>query len=161
MQTPATTSLETQPSPPIHVSCTDRRRFTPRSFLKKHGSIHEFDASAVTHAKKKQGATFSEHAVQRARQRRITHRHVDACRAMGTVEFEQGFKGVRVLHRYHGLCVVSCARTGHVITQWWENEDEAEEAAFAKNAKPTRHAHVRAMRQAEKQAFYHGEATVC
>ena len=143
---------------PLVINVTSKQRLPPaaRAYLHKHKHLHEFDSCSVTHSKKRQGATFSDHAMQRAQQRRITRAHVDECRAHGVAEFEQGFKGVRILHRLHGLCVVSCAKTGHVITQWWEGQTPAEAELGQQQAQLGRHAHVRALRSQEKEAYHHG-----
>ena len=143
---------------PFVINVTSKQRLPPaaRAYLHKHKHLHEFDSCSVTHSKKRQGTTFSDHAVQRAQQRRITRAHVDECRARGVPEFEQGFKGVRILHRLHGLCVVSCAKTGHVITQWWEGDGPAEACAAVAGEQRGRYAHVRALRSQEKEAYHHG-----
>ena len=146
---------------PFVINVSSKQRLPPaaRAYLYKHKHLHEFDSCSVTHSKKRQGTTFSDHAVQRARQRRITRAHVDECRARGMAEFEQGFKGVRILHRLHGLCVVSCAKTGHVITQWWESDAAADgvtEEELGQRARLGRYAHVRALRSQEKDAYHHG-----
>ena len=146
---------------PFVINVTSKQRLPPaaRAYLHKHKHLHEFDSCSVTHSKKRQGTTFSDHAMQRAQQRRITRAHVDECRARGVPEFEQGFKGVRILHRLHGLCVVSCAKTGHVITQWWEGDARAEGVTgdgLERHVRRGRYAHVRALRLQEKEAYHHG-----
>ena len=158
---------------PFVINVTSKQRLPPaaRAHLHKHKHQHEFDSCSVTHSKKRQGTTFSDHAMQRAQQRRITRAHVDECRADGVAEFEQGFKGVRILHRLHGLCVVSCAKTGHVITQWWEGDALAEACVavageggisprlegvikngLGRHARRGRCAHVRALRSQDNAA---------
>tara|TARA_B100002051_G_C16459372_1_gene497690 strand:+ start:115 stop:651 length:537 start_codon:yes stop_codon:yes gene_type:complete len=128
----------------------------------KHGHAHAFDAFDVAHLPKRRSVTFSDHARLRAAQRAIKPCYVNVCRARGSVEHEAGFKGPRIVHRFAGLAVVSCARSGDVITHWWEDESKVKvlEALCERRKGGARNEHVRAMRQREKRAFHHGGGAV-